>query len=198
MEIATQFKMDLKAGYGMFLSLGYKREGLLHDFRLPNNIVVGARDYTFWGFNSHFNTPRTKKVVVDFGFDAGGFFDGKQFSASVEPEFNLSPSLQLSATYKLDKVNFPDQNQHFTNNIARVKAIYMVNTKLSMSSFIQYNETDNILLTNFRFRYTPRDGNNLYLVLNDLRNADKSGSIVELPAYLNRTILLKYTHTFRL
>lgn len=198
MEIATQFKMDLKAGYGMFLSLGYKREGLLHDFRLPNNIVVGVGDYTFWGFNSHFNTPRTKKVVVDFGFDAGGFFDGKQFSASVEPQFNLSSSLQLSATYKLDKVNFTDKNQRFTNNIARLKAIYMVSTKLSMSSFIQYNETDNILLTNFRLRYTPRDGNNLYLVLNDLRNADKSGSLVELPAYLNRTILLKYTHTFRL
>jgi hypothetical protein len=198
MEIATQFKMDLKAGYGMFLSLGYNREGLLHDFRLPNNIVVGAGDYTFWGFNSHFNTPRTKKVVADFSFDAGGFYDGNQFSASVESDFNLSTSLQLSATYQLDKVKFSNRNQQFTNNIARVKATYMLNTKLSMSSFIQYNELDNILLTNFRLRYNPRDGNNLYLVLNDLRNADKSGSIIDLPAYLNRTILLKYTHTFRL
>jgi hypothetical protein len=198
MEIATQFKMDLKTGYGMFLSLGYKQEGLLHDFRLPNNIVVSAGDYKFWGFNSHFNTPRTKKVVADFGFDAGGFYDGNQFSASVESDFNLSTSLQLSATYQLDKVKFPNRNQQFTNNIARVKATYMLNTKLSVSSFIQYNELDNILLTNFRLRYNPSDGNNLYLVLNDLRNADKSDPTIELPPYLNRTILLKYTHTFRL
>jgi hypothetical protein len=198
MEIATQFKMDLKSGFGMFLSLGYNQEGLLHDFRLPNNIIVGVGDYTFWGFNSHFNTPRTKKVVVDFGFDAGGFFDGKQFSASVEPEFNLSSSLQLAATYKFDKVSFANQHQSFTNNIARVKATYMLNTKLSMSSFIQFNELDNIMLTNFRLRYSPRDGNDFYLVLNDLRNVTKSDSTPELPAYLNRTILLKYTHTFRL
>jgi hypothetical protein len=147
---------------------------------------------------THFNTPRTKKIVADFSIDGGGFYDGKQFSVEFEPEFNLSSSLQLSATYKFDKVSFPDQNHSFTNNIARVKATYMLNTKLSMSSFIQYNELDNILLTNFRLRYNPRDGNNLYLVLNDLRNADKSQTIPELPAYLNRTILLKYTHTFRL
>ncbi|MGM0622032.1 MAG: DUF5916 domain-containing protein [Bacteroidota bacterium] len=198
MEIATQFKMDLKNGIGMFLSLGYNEEGLLHDFYLPNGIVVKAGDYSFWGLNSRFNTPRTKKIVADFSIDGGGFFDGNQFSVEFEPEFNLSSSLQLAATYKFDRVNFTSQNQSFTNNIARVKATYMLNTKLLMSSFIQYNELDNILLTNFRLRYSPRDGNDFYLVLNDLRNADKSNTIPELPAYLNRTILLKYTHTFRL
>jgi hypothetical protein len=198
MEIATQFKMDLKSGYGMFLSLGYNQEGLLHDFYLPDNILVEAGDYTFWNLMTRFNTPGTKKIVTNFGIEGGGFYDGKQFSVEFEPEFNLSSSVQLSATYKLDKVNFPDQNQSFTNNIARIKATYMLNTKLSMSSFIQYNEIDNILLTNFRLRYTPRDGNNLYLVLNDLRNADKAGAAPELPAFINRTILLKYTHTFRL
>jgi len=198
MEIATQFKMDLKSGYGMFLSLGYNQEGLLHDFYLPDNIFVEAGDYTFWNLMTHFNTPRTKKIVTNFSIDGGGFYDGKQFSVEFEPEFNLSSSLQLSATYKLDKVSFANQHQSFTNNIARVKATYMLNTKLSMSSFIQYNELDNILLTNFRLRYNPRDGNNLYLVLNDLRNADKSQTLPELPAYLNQTIMLKYTHTFRL
>ena len=198
MEIATQFKMDLKSGYGMFLSLGYNQEGLLHDFYLPDNIFVEAGDYTFWNLSTRFNTPRTKKFVADFSIDGGGFYDGKQFSVELEPEFNLSSSLQLAATYKFDKVSFPNQNQSFTNNIARVKATYMLNTKLLMSSFIQYNELDNILLTNFRLRYSPRDGNDLYLVLNNLRNADKSDIIIELPGYLNRTILLKYTHTFRL
>lgn len=198
MEIATQFKMDLKTGYGIFISLGYNREGLLYDFYLPNNIIVEADDYSFWNLNTNFNTPRTKKVVAEFSFDGGGFYDGKQFSAGIEPEFNLSSSVQLAAAYKFDKVSFPNQNQSFTNNIARVKATYMLNTKLSMSSFIQYNELDNILLTNFRLRYSPRDGNDFYLVLNDLRNAAKSDSIPELPAFLNQTILLKYTHTFRL
>ncbi len=198
MEIATQFKMDLKSGYGIFISLGHNQEGLLFDFYLPNNIIVKSDDYTFWNLSSRFNTPRTKKIVAEFSIDGGGFYDGKQFSVGLEPEFNLSSSLQLAAAYKFDKVSFPDQNHSFTNNLARVKATYMINTKLSMSSFIQYNELDNILLTNFRLRYSPRDGNDFYLVLNDLRNAVLSDSTPQLPAFLNQTILLKYTHTFRL
>ncbi|WP_346860659.1 DUF5916 domain-containing protein [uncultured Draconibacterium sp.] len=198
MEIAPQFKMDLKSGYGLFLSYGYIQEGVLHDFHLPDDIIIEAGDYSFWGFRSHFNTPRTKKVVASFGIDGGGFYDGKQFSANFEPEFNVSSSLQLSAFYQLDKVKFSNTNQQFTNNLARLKATYMLNTKLSMSALLQYNELENILITNYRLRYNPRDGNDFYLVLNDLRFVDKTDLSPEPPAYLNRTIVLKYTHTFRL
>jgi hypothetical protein len=198
MEIAPQFKMELKSGYGMFLSYGYIQEGVLHDFHLPDDIIIETGDYSFWAFRSHFNTPRTKKVVASFGVDGGGFYDGKQFSANFEPEFNVSASLQLSAFYQLDKVKFSNTNQQFTNNLARLKATYMLNTQLSMSALLQYNELENILITNYRLRYNPRDGNDFYLVLNDLRFVDKTDRKPEPPAYLNRTIVLKYTHTFRL
>ncbi|MCY1723033.1 DUF5916 domain-containing protein [Prolixibacteraceae bacterium Z1-6] len=198
MEIAPQFKMDLKSGYGVFLSYGYIQEGVLHDFHLPDDIIIEAGDYSFWGFRSHFNTPRTKKVVASFGVDGGGFYDGKQFSANFEPEFNVSASLQLSAFYQLDKVKFSNTNQQFTNNLARLKATYMLNTKLSMSALLQYNELENILIINYRLRFNPRDGNDFYLVLNDLKFVDKTDLTPEPPSYLNRTIVLKYTHTFRL
>jgi len=198
MEIAPQFKIDLKSGYGMFLSYGYIKEGVLYDFYLPDDIIIEAGDYSFWGFRSHFNSPRTKKVVANFSIDGGGFYDGKQFSVNFEPEFNVSASLQLSAFYQLDKVKFADSNLQFTNNLARLKATYMLNTKLSMSALLQYNELENILITNYRLRYNPRDGNNFYLVLNDLRFVDKSDLTPNPPSYLSRTIILKYTHTFRL
>jgi len=73
-----------------------------------------------------------------------------------------------------------------------------LNTKLSMSAFIQYNETDNILITNYRLRYNPSDGNDFYLVLNDMRNSDKNQEGIKLPSFINQTLLIKYTHTFRL
>ena len=198
LQIAPEFKMDLKSGYGMFLSYGYNREGVQYDFYLPDDIVIEAGTYTFWALRSHFNTPRTKKVVVSFGIDGGGFYDGKQFSSNLEAEFNLSSSIQLSAFYNFDNVKFDETNQQFTNNLARLKATYMLNTKLSMSAFVQYNELENIIISNFRLRFNPRDGNDFYLVLNDMRNADRSDMTPKPPGYLTRTLLLKYTHTFRL
>jgi len=198
MQVAPQFMMDLKSGYGMFLSYGYNKEGVLEDFYLPNDIIVEAGEYSFWNLRSHFNTPRTKKIVVNFGIDGGGFFDGKQFSSNIETVFNLSSSIQLTAFYNFDNVKFSETNQHFTNNLARLKATYMMNTKLSMSAYVQYNELENIIISNFRLRYNPRDGNDFYLVLNDMRNADKSDLTPTPPDYLTRTILVKYTHTFKL
>ena len=198
MELAPQFKMDLKNGIGMFISPGYNKEGVPFDFNLPDGIVVEEGDYSFWALRSHFNTPRTKKIVAEFSIDGGGFYDGKQFAVELETDFNISSSFQLSAFYKFDKVRFDETNQEFTNNLARLKATYMLNTKLSMSAYMQYNELENIVLSNFRLRYNPRDGNDLYLVLNDSRFADKTDVTPTPPGFLSQTILLKYTHTFRL
>lgn len=197
-QIRPQFKMDLKTGYGMFISYGYNREGLLNDFYLPNDIIVEAGEYNFWALRSHFNTPRTKKVVANFGVDGGGFYDGKQISTNFETEFNLSASVQLSAFYNFDKVKFVETDQQFSNNLARLKATYMLNTKLSMSAFVQYNELENIIISNFRLRFNPRDGNDLYLVLNDTRYADKTDLSPVPESFINQTIMLKYTHTFKL
>ncbi|NQU88100.1 MAG: carbohydrate binding family 9 domain-containing protein [Mariniphaga sp.] len=198
MEFSPEFRMSFKSGYTFYSALLYQKEGVVWDFHLSEDVIINAGEYSFWGFRSFLNSPRTKKIVTRLGIDGGGFYDGNRFSVEFEPEFNLSSSLQLSASYQMDKVNFSTRNQSFTNNIARIKATYMLNTELSASSFVQFNEVDNILVTNFRLRYNPRDGNDFYLVFNDIRNADKSGSSPKLPPYLSRTLLLKYTHTFRL
>ena len=198
MQFSPEFKMALKSGYSLYSSLVYQKEGVAWDFHLSDDVFVSVGDYSFWGFRSRIMSPQTKKIVASVGFDGGEFYDGNRFSVEFEPEFNISSSLQLTASYQMDKVDFSSRNQSFTNNIARIKATYMLNTKLSVSSYAQYNEIDNILITNFRLRYNPRDGNDFYLVFNDIRNADKAGSTPELPSYLSRTVLLKYTHTFRL
>ena len=198
LEVSPEFRMDLKSGYGLFIAPAYRMEGVMEDFHLTDEIIISEGEYDFWYLRIHFNTPRTKKVVVNLSSDAGGFYNGSRYSFQFEPEFNVSASLQLSAFYQLDKVDFPETNQRFTNNLARLKATYMLNTKLSMSALLQYNELENILITNYRLRYNPRDGNDFYLVLNDLRFVDKKDLTPEPPGYLTRTIILKYTHTFRL
>lgn len=198
LDISPQFNMDLKSGYGMFLSYGYKKEGVQYGFYLPDDIIIEAGEYSFWSFRSHFNSPRTKKIVASLGLDGGGFYDGKQFSSDLSLDFNVSSSIQFTAFYKFDNVKFEETDQQFTNNLARLKATYMVNTMVSMSAYMQYNQLENILISNFRLRYNPRDGNDFYLVLNDSRYADKNGLSPVPPNFLNQTIMLKYTHTFRL
>jgi hypothetical protein len=175
-----------------------RKEGLVRDFNLTENVFVAAGDYTFYRFFGNISSPKTKKIAASLEYQAGEFYDGNLYSIALNPELSLSSSFQISGSYQMDKVSFSSRSQKFTNNIARLKLTYMLNTKVSLSSFVQYNEIDNIIITNFRLRYNPRDGNDFYLVFNDLRNADNSEFTMKQPSYNNRTIMLKYTHTFRL
>ena len=143
-SISPEFEINFKNGYGAFAGLAYRKEGVLEDFYLSEDVFVPAGNYAFYGIHGFANSPRTKKLVGMVGFEAGQFYDGNQVSFNIDPELNLSSSFQLSAGYQYDHVNFPTRNQQFTNNIGKVKLTYMVNTKISMSAFVQYNEIDKI------------------------------------------------------
>jgi hypothetical protein len=74
----------------------------------------------------------------------------------------------------------------------------MYSTKLSVSTFVQINNANEVFVGNFRIRYNPREGNDFYLVFNEYRGFMTSESIPVKPSYYNRALMLKYTHTFRL
>ena len=76
---------------------------------------------------------------------------------------------------------------HSTSNIARLKAMLMVTNKLSISSFIQYNDVDNGIITNLRIRYNPREGNDFYLVLNEGRKYLQGPEVPRFPAFNTRS-----------
>jgi hypothetical protein len=74
----------------------------------------------------------------------------------------------------------------------------MFTTQLSINAFVQYNSADNALSTNFRLRYNPREGNDFYIVINEGRSTYRDLEDPRLPAFNNRSVLVKYTYTFTL
>jgi len=71
-------------------------------------------------------------------------------------------------------------------------------TKTSLASFVQYNTAINRIIANVRFRYNPREGNDFYIVYDEGLNTNLQRVTPEVPLSTGRTILLKYTYTFRL
>ena len=157
---------------------------------------VPVGEYTFYGLDVTFNNPLNRRLYFQANLYAGSFYDGRRLTLGLSPRWNVSPSLELSGTYLLNYVTFPDRDRTFTAHITRLRALAMFSTKFSASAFIQHNNTDDALITNFRLRYNPREGNDFYLVLNEDRTLGNSGMIPELPNFNNRTIMLKYSYTF--
>ena len=55
-----------------------------------------------------------------------------------------------------------------------------------------------IVVLNFRFRYNPSEGADLFLVLNESLNSDRYSLTPRPPLSQTRTILVKYARTFTL
>jgi len=193
------FNLMTKSGWSVMTSLFYMKEGILNEFRLSKKASVPAGEYAYKNLFSMISTPFTKPLVLDLVLAGGEYYDGTRASITAEPTLNLSSSLQFTGSYGYNRINFDSRDQFFTSHIARLKVLYMYNTKLSVSSFVQYNSVNCMVIGNFRLRYNPREGNDFFLVYNESRPSSNYsfGEANHVP-FLNRIILLKYVHTFKI
>jgi hypothetical protein len=84
-----------------------------------------------------------------------------------------------------------------TAHVARLRALLTPSTGFSAAAFLQFNSSDRALIANLRLRYNPREGVDLYLVYNETLNSGRFRETPIPPLSAGRTILVKYTYTFK-
>lgn len=165
---------------------------------IDDEVFVLPGNYNFFNFEGRVSTPDTKPFFIMLTTMAGNYFDGKRFTVNLQPTWNISRHLELGTIYNFAKLVFSERDQNLNNHILGIKALFMLDTRLSISTYIQYNTAVKGVLTNLRIRYNPKEGNDFYLVFNEGRNLNPDREIPSLPVYSNRSLLLKYTYTFNL
>jgi hypothetical protein len=166
------------------------------EFELSDDAEVPIGRYDFFGVTGMFRSPMGSKLAAVALIEAGSFYDGWKISLTAMPQWGISSSFDLSGMYQLNIVEFPDRGQKFYAHIARLKAIYMLSTKFSASAFIQYNGAIHAVIANFRLRYNPREGNDLYLVYNEVLNTNRYRELPTVPFSTDRAIMIKFSYTF--
>ncbi len=171
-------------------------EDLTLPFQLAGDVEIPDGRYRYPVIRARYDTPRGKSLRAIITVSGGGFFDGTRFTGSIQPTWDPSRVVNLSLFYQLNKINFSERSQDLTTHIARFRTELTLNTKITLSSFIQYNSAGDIGVLNARFRYNPRDGNNFYIVFNEAINTNRGRLTPQLPLSENRAVLLKYDYTF--
>jgi len=198
MELSPGFEINTKTNIHAEISTETAWEGVLYDFNLSDSIMIHAGDYTFTALELRIGTSEAKRISLRGDANLGQFYDGYRYGFETELNLNFSSSFILSPGYEFNHLTFPDRE---TNNMLNIHAInlrgqIMISTKLSANFLVQYVNTEDDFLGNFRIRYNPREGNDFYLVYNDNRCFIDRREIAGHPPYHARTIMLKYTHTF--
>jgi hypothetical protein len=206
-ELGTGYELISKSGYYGRLSCKYFYENVTESFSFAEedddedepdpdpDIPVGQ--YTFYGLEAILITPMNKRFSLESNLYAGTFYDGWGVSMTLSPRWNITSWLELSGTYQFNGYRFLDRDKRLIAHIARLRVLNTWSIKFSTSAFIQYNSAINAVIANVRFRYNPREGNDLYLVYNEELNTNRFREVPFLPVTNNRTIMLKYTYTFR-
>ncbi|MCX6333705.1 MAG: DUF5916 domain-containing protein [Bacteroidia bacterium] len=195
---ALEWYFEARKGSTGTATLTLESEDLVKDLPLGNNQAnVTPGNYLFMFLTAQYSTSSKHALSSGFKCEAGSFYDGRKLSFSATPKINIGASFSVNLTYNLDYVNFPDRSIQFTNHILGVKGEMTLTTKTSLSAFAQYNTSVNKVYSNVRFRFNPKEGNDLWLVYDEGLNTSLMRETPTLPLTSTRTILLKYTYTFR-
>ena len=74
----------------------------------------------------------------------------------------------------------------------------LISSIISTVPGIDLNSAADVVITNLRLRYNPREGNDLYIVYDEGFNTDRHREDPILPVTRNRTVMLKYSYTFNI
>lgn len=195
-EIGPFWEWAAKSGEGGTVEARVVYEDLLVPFALSSNATIPAGSYTFFRVGASYHETHTQLIQTKPQLEVGTFYDGWQMTAAVNPVWYVSPHLELSGGYQYSRVRFPDRNEGLDAHLVRLRIGTALNTQISTTAFLQYNSERKAMSANVRFRYNIREGNDLWIVYNEGLNTDRYRVDPALLLTDNRTLLLKYTHTF--
>lgn len=141
------------------------------DFNLIDTIYVRSGKYRFNSTGIFFNTSRSRKFFIELNLSDGTYYSGKRKNFSSELTFMFSKNLSLSTDFEINKIEI--SNQNFYTKEFGLRLQYDFSTMTYSSIFAQWNNDLNELNINYRFRWQPKIGSNLYLVLNHLISTEE-------------------------
>ncbi|MCZ6900026.1 MAG: DUF5916 domain-containing protein, partial [Bacteroidetes bacterium] len=190
------WKFDLLSRAFLQMEFSYLKDKLVAPFVLSDAVQIPIGNYHFNQLSLIYQMSPGKNFRTNWSAQAGSFYDGNKISFTINPTWNLSRHFEIGADYEFNNIDFPGRNETFNSSVGRFRLRSALNVHLSLSGLIQYNSLDKRLGANVQTRYNFSEGNDLYLVYNEINHTGNDFSELGNLIQENRSITLKYIHTF--
>jgi len=191
------YNFAFKNGYGGWIDLFRHQDYLTEQFNLSDDVFFPTGPYNYYNFETGFTTPANKLISFNYMITFGEYYDGTYIDLTpAQVNFRISSNINLGLNYRYSQVDIRNRDQHFRSHIVRFKSEFTFTTRLSLLMFFQYSSSEKFGVNNIRFRYNPREGNDLYIVFNGDYNTNLTREYPELPRMNKNFITIKYTYTF--
>jgi hypothetical protein len=191
------YNVSFKNGFGGWVDLFRHQDYLTEQFDLSDDVFFPVGSYDYYNFETGFNTPTNRLISLNYMLNMGGYYDGTYVNLTpAQVNFRMSSNVNLGLGYQYSQVDIRERDQHFRSHLVRFKSEFTFTTRLSLLMYFQYSSNEKFGVNNIRFRYNPREGNDLYIVYNGDYNTNLTSEYPKLP-FMNRNLFtIKYTYTF--
>ena len=167
-------------------------EEVLRDpFNILGRATVAPGRYQFDRYGMVLNLPAFRTWAATLRLDDGEFFDGDRRDTSVRVRYRPNAHLAMDMSYRVSRIELPDSR--FATRVLGLRADIAFNVAWAWINFIQYDNVSGRLGINSRLRWIPKQGQELFLVLNHdfLDQGDRSFRSEF------REAAVKFSYTFR-
>lgn len=183
-----------KTGWSATTYAATATEVLIDPLTLSGGVQLDPGRYSFGSLGGTVAAPSAYRVSGSATASGGRFYDGRILSAAIAPVLTATPNLIVNGRLELNRISRSAGPTHLT--LASLGAEYYVDTKLSFSVLGQYNSASDRIVANARVRFNPREGEDLYLVVNGgMSTLPWSTPDLREPDRIN--LQLKYSRPFR-
>ncbi len=181
----------------------YKIDSLSENWELNEHNAISSGTFKMYNASLSLGAPSNSNYTATVSSSYGGFYGGKRFYLSPDLKYSFNKHFNAGLTYEYNHITFPfyfDENTStlFESNLVRLRLTYNFSTKFSIRAFIQYDDLSEQVSSNLRIRYNPREGTDLYIVLNQGLNSNRNRLEPRLPVINNEAVTLKFVKTLGL
>jgi len=170
--------------------LSFERESnferLDEPFEIRSGQFIGVGDYYFDEFAVSYITDKSRMVHTEVGLRSGEFFDGNRDSYTLGVNFQPSYRFQAGVLWNHNDVELPSGD--FRTNLVTTRLNYSFATNMFLNALIQYNSSEEEIISNIRFNFIHKPLSDFFLVYNERRS--QTGDVIE------RALIAKLTYLF--
>jgi hypothetical protein len=196
--------VNFKSGANIDLTpFEYNSDVLFEDWNIESDIVIPMGKYKMFTPDFDLSGPEKSNYSASISCKLGDFYGGNRISLEPSLTYTFSKHFKTGIDYEYNRIKFPDsfsETQHglFESNLVSANIAYFFSSKLSVKILTQYEDLSNQITSNLRIRYNPREGTDLYIVINQGLNTMRERMEPHLPFVNAQAVTVKYLRTFAL
>jgi len=198
LNTGISYDASWKSGHNFGIFSYLRQERLFNPVEIIEGVVVDEGAYLINVASISYSSPGANRFNYNVSFRGGDFFSSKFFSLTNELSGFVFSDLSLGVFYNYNPIYIGGWNADEVKHVhlARLKFLYTLSTRVSLSGFLQATSEGNVGLGNLRLRYNPREGVDLYIVYNNETSLDRLGQFEfnEVPL---QSLVAKFSYTFR-